>query len=214
MKKKLLIKVCGMKDPCNIQKLASALPDMMGFIFYPSSPRFAGKLSHSDGMTASGILRVGVFVNTSVEAILQTAHRRDLDLVQLHGGESPAVCKELRDAGIEVIKTFRTATPQDIKLTGEYKKFCRYFLFDTSGPDFGGHGRKFPWEWLNGYNGDTPFFLSGGIGPEDAQLLFKLEHPMLAGIDINSRFEIIPGIKDVKLVKTFIESIRKNETFG
>ncbi|MBK5195968.1 MAG: phosphoribosylanthranilate isomerase, partial [Proteiniphilum sp.] len=132
-----------------------------------------------------------------------------LDILQLHGDESPAYCKELQDEGFLVIKAFGIETDQPFPTeeVQRYEACCDYFLFDTQTPIHGGSGKKFNWEILSAYNGDTPFLLSGGISPGDAEVVETFSHPKFQGIDLNSGFEASPAIKDVDLIQTFIEQL-------
>jgi phosphoribosylanthranilate isomerase len=206
----LKIKVCGMRDPGNIRELVRFTPDLMGFIFYPGSKRF---VDHPDpevfcGIPA-GIMTVGVYVNESVETIKQHVTDLGLDLVQLHGDETPDACSDLAGSGIAVIKAFGIGDSIDVGHLQKYSQSCKYFLFDTGSATFGGTGRKFDWTVLDQYTISKPFFLSGGIGPEDIPSIQAIDHPVLAGIDINSRFETEPGLKDIEKVKEFIQTIRR-----
>jgi phosphoribosylanthranilate isomerase len=203
-----LIKICGMKFPSNILAVAALHPDFMGFIFYPKSPRFA---EHLDIATLNAlpksIKKIGVFVNENLENILTIATKYDLDGVQLHGTELVEMCKELRKAGFIVIKAFPIAEAYNFKVTKAYEGACDYFLFDTKTDAYGGSGLKFNWGMLNEYIGETPFLLSGGIAADDAEAILKIEHPKFAGIDLNSKFEVKPGEKNVELLRGFIKEL-------
>lgn len=204
--KTLKIKVCGMLDPKNIAAVAKLRPDYMGFIFYDKSPRYAASLDPS--ILPPEIRRTGVFVDASFKQILHTAERYGLHTLQLHGNESPETCSKLQAAGYEVIKVFSVEREADMMKTVFYEEPCDLFLFDTRTPGHGGSGRRFDWNILDAYTGKTPFLLSGGISPFDANEILNLSHPMLYGIDLNSRFEIEAGLKNTELLERFIKTIR------
>ena len=202
--KKLIVKVCGLTEPANIEAIRALGVDMLGFIFYPLSPRYVlGKMPpNSMAGIAAGPQKVGVFVNETVGQILTTANACGLDALQLHGQETPEHCNGLRP-NFKVIKAFSIAGVDDFEQTNAYEDACDYFLFDTKGPSHGGNGFAFNWDILDAYTGRTPFLLSGGIAPGDAEKINALQHPKLAGIDLNSRFESSPGVKDVALLAEF-----------
>ena len=208
----MLVKVCGMREPGNIEKVAQLGVDMMGFIFYPKSPRFA---SQSVARTAAdkNVCRVGVFVNESVELISDKILQFDLDAVQLHGNESRELCEQLHEQNglLKVIKAISVSTVRDIQKYKEYVGAVDYFLFDTKCKTVGGSGQQFDWQVLENYDGDVPFILSGGIGPEDVERVRNFHHPKCIGIDLNSKFEMEPGLKDVEKLKTFLENIENKE---
>lgn len=200
-----IIKVCGMRDAQNIREVESIGIDLMGFIFWPRSSRYVCERP----AYLPKCKRVGVFVNEDVEQVKRTASDYALTLIQLHGNESPEYVRQLRKW--EVIKAFNIASTVDLEQTKAYEGLADYFLFDTKGKSVGGNGEKFDWNVLEDYHGDTPFLLSGGIGPEDAEFLIHWQHPKCIGFDINSRFEQKPGIKDINKIKTFINTIRHHE---
>jgi phosphoribosylanthranilate isomerase len=206
----LRIKICGLRDPENIKKIAGIKPDMMGFIFYPGSPRYAGETLKPENLTylPEQIKRVGVFVNSDPGRIKLTIRQYALDLVQLHGDETPETCQLLNETGISVIKAFNIKDREDFRLFDKYIKCTKYFLFDASTSEYGGSGRKFEWELLDNYDLGHPFILSGGIAPGDDSNIKKITNPSFFGIDINSRFEVRPGLKDVEKLKLFIAGIR------
>jgi phosphoribosylanthranilate isomerase len=207
--KVMKIKVCGMRDADNIAAVARLAPDYMGFIFYERSPRFAGGLPpEALGTLLPGTLRVGVFVNAARDYISAQAARYRLDLLQLHGDESPADCAWFKP-GYGVIKAFGVQEEEDLAATHRYEGLCDYFLFDTKTRQRGGSGRKFDHRLLASYHSPTPFFLSGGIAPEDATAIAALRFPACEALDINSRFEASPGVKNVAQVGNFIETVRK-----
>ena len=206
-----------MQQPNNIAAVAAVEGiDYMGFIFYAGSARFAGGLPPETVQTIpENIRRVGVFVDASEEYINEQITAYGLNLVQLHGTESPAFCKAIQRTSVEVIKAFSISTEADFEQTEAYQSACQYFVFDTksilkdaSGNTLrGGTGEQFDWTILSHYTGKTPFFLSGGIAPADVERLHLLHHPKLHAIDLNSRFETAPGIKDVPALNTFINKI-------
>ena len=202
------VKVCGMRDPQSIREIGALRPDYMGFVFYPPSPRFAGRLD-PDALAAlpASIRRTGVFVDASREEVEAAVVRYGLAAVQLHGRETPELCARLRER-CEVIKAFGIAGAEDLRAVRKYEEVCDLLLFDTRTPAHGGSGRRFDWETLRAYDGRLPFLLSGGIGPEDAGRVRNFSHPRYAGVDLNSRFETSPGCKDAEAVKNFIKSIR------
>lgn len=206
----MLIKVCGMKFPENMLNVAAAEPDMLGFIFYDGTQRnMADYLSPDDLKKLSPkIIKTGVFVNETADQIIRTVEKYGLNAVQLHGDESPELCKTISRTGFPVFKAFRVSDDFSFESTEAYSLSCRFFIFDADGKSYGGNGTQFNWEKLKSYDGQTPFLLSGGIKPGDEENLKKVKHPHLAGFDINSKFEIGPGLKNVESVKNFITTLR------
>ena len=200
-----------MRDPENISGVVGALPDYLGFIFYHKSKRFVGFNPSAEVMAVvpDSVKKVGVFVNETPEKVLETVQNWDLNVVQLHGNETPEYCQQIQHSGITVFKAFSVDELFDFEMLDAYSKVCSYFLFDTKGQLPGGTGQKFNWQLLQNYKGDVPFFLSGGIGPLDLEAIRHFGHPRWCGIDINSGFEISPALKDVEKVKYFISGIRK-----
>lgn len=197
-----------MKYPENIQAVAALQPDFMGFIFYPKSPRYAEPLDlYTLNRLLASIKKIGVFVNEELEKILAVVFKYRLDGVQLHGAENVEICKKLKDAGLIVLKAFPIAEAYNFNVTGNYEGTCDYFLFDTKTDAYGGSGQKFDWTILNEYKGETPFLLSGGIAADDAEAILKIKHSKFAGIDLNSKFEVNPGMKNVELLEEFIASL-------
>ena len=190
--------------------------DWMGFIFYPKSSRY---VSEVPAYLPTKCKRVGVFVDASTDEIIKKIHDFSLDMIQLHGNESPEQISHLskatgrRDSGnlltnhLSIIKAFNIATAEDLKSTASYTGLADYFLFDTKGASVGGNGEKFDWSVLDSYEGDTPFLLSGGIGPDDAERILDYHHPKCIGIDLNSQFELAPGLKDVTTLSRFLNKI-------
>jgi len=206
----LKIKICGLTQPDNIASVSALKPDLEGFIFYPASPRYMeDKLKPEDILSIPGnIKKTGVFVNADFYEIYGIHWKYNLDFVQLHGDEGPNLCRQLHESGMEIIKAFSLHEGFDFGKLTDYIDSCRYFLFDTQTQLRGGSGRKFNWEIIRDYNLGHPFFLSGGIGPHDVEEVKKIGHPSLAGVDVNSRFETEPGIKDVSRLEKFINEIR------
>lgn len=213
------VKVCGLTQPKNIEEIIATSPDMMGFIFHKSSPRMVDEKKlpkwieeHEDAF--GDIKRVGVFVDAKISYLLNAVHDFKLDYVQLHGTESPEYCLEIQDywnfssiRKAKFIKVFPMDEDFDFADTLRYENICSYFLFDTKTPKHGGSGKKFDWSIMDKYMGLTPFLLSGGISPDDAKAIKKMDFPQMAGIDINSQFESAPGVKDVKKVAAFMKAL-------
>jgi len=190
------IKVCVLKDPENIKAVTALEPDYVGFIFYENSPRFVGDLpAEVLAEIPAGINKVAVFVNQSEEFIRSIIDKYNFDFIQLHGNESPAFCKSLKDAAI-VIKAFGVNNAFDFGQLKAYKNKADMFLFDTKTENHGGSGQTFDWSVLNNYDLEIPFFLSGGLSLENLDEIKNIDHPQFYGVDLNSRFEVIPGIKN------------------
>lgn len=210
----MLVKVCGLRDPENIRQVV-AIPgiDFIGLIFYPKSPRFVDTETTADVVSSLTTVKVvGVFVNEEPEEVLRKAARYHLDALQFHGSESPEYLSDIKCRLPEktlVIKAFSISAPNDLIPVSGYEKLCAYFLFDTPTKGYGGSGIPFDWDILRHYNGSTPFLLSGGIGPDSLADLQKFQHPLLAGIDLNSRFEIAPALKDTTLLFQFVQNFKK-----
>lgn len=198
-----------MRESENILELAKLLPDYMGFIFYGPSKRYAGELLDAEVLKSlpASIIKTGVFVNESVEEVKSITQRFGLTAVQLHGEETPALCAELKALGLQIIKVVHVGTEVGWKNLERYETVCDYFLFDTADASWGGTGRTFDWNLLKEYPSSKPFFLSGGIGIEQLPIPdFVLEKPIYA-IDVNSRFEISPGLKDIQRIREFKEKL-------
>ena len=203
----MMIKVCGMRDADNIRAAEALGIDLMGFIFWPKSCRY---VSEKPAYLPTQCRRVGVFVDATVDDICQHVEDYALDVIQLHGKEAPAYLQALHSLygdSIAIIKAFNIATAEDLQQTACYEGLADYFLFDTKAQQVGGNGTKFDWTVLASYAGKTPFLLSGGIGPDDAERVQAFHHPLLAGIDLNSRFELAPGLKNIQQLKTFIQAL-------
>ena len=206
------IKVCGMRDPQNIMAVEALGIDIMGFIFWPQSRRYAGE---KPCYLPERCRRAGVFVDAAQQDIIKAVETFRLDIIQLHGHETPEKVASLRDRvsavspAISIIKSLAVAQARDLEQTAAYESVCDAFLFDTKGELPGGNGIQFDWNVLQEYAGRLRFLLSGGIGPGDADRVRAFRHPACAGIDLNSRFETAPGLKDVDSLKTFIEKLRQ-----
>lgn len=205
----MIVKVCGMRDAENIRQLETTGADLLGFIFYPKSPRFVAE--PNEARLNCSLKKVGVFVNATLKDILSTVEKYKLDYVQLHGNESPMCCGNLKNLGLFVFKAFPIESEADLAKTEEYEGAVDYFLFDTKTAEYGGSGKRFDWSVLNHYKGDTPFLLSGGIRPESIDDLLNFQHPKLAGIDLNSGFESAPAMKDAEKLKDFIAKFRNQK---
>ena len=212
------IKVCGMRDMENIQRLIALEPDFIGFIFYDKSKRFVTNFPKVE--IPLSIKKVGVFVNESIENIANLVTEHQLDYVQLHGEESPEYCKELieneainsnESFQLGIMKAFSADETFDFSKTKAYTPYCDYFLFDTKGNEYGGNGIKFNWDILQNYKGKTPYLLSGGISKNDVSLITeffqKKENKMCIGLDVNSGFEIAPGLKNINDIKEFKQNL-------
>lgn len=199
-----LIKVCGMRNDANIEAVEALGVDLMGFIFYPKSPRYVASRPQ---YMPTGVDRVGVFVNESEATIVERIAEFGLDYVQLHGGESPQFCTLMREHGVKVIKAISVASRDDMQRVEEYDGVCDVLLFDTKCDGYGGSGESFDWSILADYMGATPFMLSGGIGLDNIGELVKFDHPKLMGYDLNSRFESAPAMKDISLLNRFLAEI-------
>ncbi|GAB5527199.1 MAG: phosphoribosylanthranilate isomerase [Roseivirga sp.] len=198
-----------MRESQNIRELLLLKPDYVGFIFYEKSPRNVGEQLDAALLKSfpESVQKVGVFVNASLEFVKAQVSKYALDLVQLHGDESPAYVADLFAVGIRVMKVFSVGNEFDFKQLGQYNPFVEYFLFDTKGKARGGNGEVFNWELLKGYDQEVPFFLSGGIDLDNAGDLKDLEGMNIHAIDVNSKFEVEPGLKDINRVRSLKETI-------
>lgn len=209
--KALKLKICGMRQGDNIRAVEKLRPDLMGFICWEKSPRFVDVTP--DYLPQHG-QRTGVFVNPSIGLISAEIARLGLSVVQLHGHETPEFCLSLRrhlnsiGHQVAIIKAFSVPENGPFPDTTAYETICDHFLFDTSCHSYGGSGQRFNWSALDKYHGLTTFWLSGGIGPDDADALDAFYHPYCIGIDLNSRFETSPGIKNTKALERFVHTLR------
>ena len=203
--KPLELKVCGITDTETIKTLITMKVARLGFIFYHKSARYVhGKLIE-DGLleVPQHIKKTGVFVNAEIPEIEQIIDRYKMDSIQLHGDEPPDFCQYFRTKA-EVIKTISIKDEKSFETANLYCDACDLFLFDTHSEHYGGTGKTFDWQWLEKYTLEKPYYLSGGISLENFEEIRKLQHNQLKGIDINSKFEIRPGIKDIEKIKQLI----------
>ncbi|HEX8041647.1 MAG TPA: phosphoribosylanthranilate isomerase [Chryseosolibacter sp.] len=195
------MKVCGMREPGNILEVSQLHPEYMGFIFYTGTPRYVGPDFKVPDEFPAFIKRVGVFVNETTANIIAKAEEHRLDFVQLHGGESVRQCHELRTHGVGVIKVFSIDENMDFTVTRDYRDEVDFFLFDTKGRFYGGNAISFDWGLLERYDQSVPFFISGGITPQNAERVKMLKDFNLQAIDLNSGVEVTPALKDVAKIK-------------
>ncbi|MEM9324631.1 MAG: phosphoribosylanthranilate isomerase [Bacteroidota bacterium] len=202
-------KVCGMRQGDNIEELLAVGPDFMGLIFYPHSKRYVTELAEGTrahlASTATQI--VGVFVNERLEVILEKVAQYHLDYVQLHGDEPVELGVALQSRSVKVIKVFRIADELPSEALSEWEEAADLFLFDTKTDQYGGSGRHFDWGLLRAYAGTKPYLLSGGIGPDDLGTIANLKLQGLAGVDVNSGYEVAPGVKNIQLIREMKEVI-------
>ena len=200
------LKVCGMRELENISALSELDPNYIGFIFWSESSRFVDKKTPP---LDKKIIKTGVFVDANFDYILTKIKDHQLDAVQLHGQESCSYCKVIKDYGLKVIKSFSIKNTFDFNTLEDYENSCDYYLFDTKGKLPGGNGFTFDWKILNEYPSQKPFFLSGGIGVDNLNEIKKLVKTKLPihAIDVNSKFETIPGNKNIELLKKFKKEI-------
>lgn len=212
-----------MRDADNIRDISALGVDMIGLIFYPPSPRYVQQFSSGAGIIPDYApdmgktpLRVGVFVDDMPQNIVTRVYNYKLDYIQLHGNEPRETLENLRATidpdikpKIKIIKAISVSSAEDIKKYKEYVGAADLFLFDTKCKTVGGSGELFDWQVLQAYDGDVPFLLSGGIGPDDAERIKNFHHPKCIGIDLNSKFEIEPALKDVEKLKQFLVKVKK-----
>lgn len=212
-----------MRDADNIRDISALGVDMIGLIFYPPSPRYVQQFSSGAGIIPDYApdmgktpLRVGVFVDDMPQNIVTRVYNYKLDYIQLHGNEPRDTLENLRATidpdikpKIKIIKAISVSSAEDIKKYKEYVGAADLFLFDTKCKTVGGSGEQFDWQVLQAYDGDVPFLLSGGIGPDDAECIKNFHHPKCIGIDLNSKFEIEPALKDVEKLKQFLVKVKK-----
>lgn len=209
----MIIKVCGLREPENIMKVSAIQGvDLIGMIFYNKSPRYV-ELNETpvDPDELNKVGKVGVFVNELPEVIVNKYKIFRFDYIQLHGNETPdylRILKNILPSEIKYIKAFSIGSAKDLSLASSYEGLCKYFLFDTPAIGYGGSGSSFDWGILNGYHGSTPFLLSGGIGPESIEPLRNFKHHLWAGVDLNSRFETAPALKNVELLSEFVTKLK------
>lgn len=201
----LKTKVCGLRERSNVFEVAALGPEYIGFIFYPRSSRYAGSTDLSFINELTGIKKVAVFVDAEESEIDQVLSRNHFDAVQLHGSEDPEFCERIRSKQVELIKAFGVDADFDFNQLKRYTTVVDYFLFDTKTVLHGGSGQQFDWQILNNYQEDIPYFISGGIDQRSFQSAKSIDDVHLYGIDINSRFELSPGIKSIPMLKTVLK---------
>lgn len=199
-----------MRDRNNIDAVATLQPDYMGFIFYAKSPRYLGGGYSAENIhhLPDSIKKTGVFVNASEQEIAKVVTKYELNAVQLHGNESVELCLMVKQMGVEVIKAFQVHEDFDFFEVKPYTEVCDFYLFDTKTKGYGGSGHKFDWSILEKYDNNKPIFLSGGITVDDVDDILKLQQLNIYAVDINSRFEIEPALKNVELVSGFVKKFR------
>lgn len=207
------IKVCGLRDSDNLLALMALQPDYVGFIFHEASPRFAGETLDPELVKnlPRTVKKVGVFVNASIDQIVRTVKRHGLDYAQLHGDETPDFCRNLQFKGINIIKAFSIDAEFNFTKLNNFKPHCDFFLFDAKGTSRGGNGQTFDWSLLRRYDNEKPFFLAGGIDLDNAGQAAELTGLKLHALDVNSRFETAPGVKDLDKVRRLMEKVNPVE---
>ena len=201
------IKICGLKQPDNIREVIALQPDYIGFICYPGSKRFIDLLDADWVAGLQGVKKTGVFVDADIDAVKTAIQQYGFHVVQLHGAETPAYCAALADCGVELIKAFGIDKRFDWTILRGYETIVDYYLFDTQSAQHGGTGKRFDWTLLGGYPSDKLFFLSGGISVENITDALRLYDSRLYALDLNSRFEIAPGVKDITLLRNTLQTI-------
>jgi phosphoribosylanthranilate isomerase len=206
------LKVCGMREADNVAALVELKPDFIGFIFYDKSPRFVGDMDEAIARAVpKSIKKVGVFVNATPDYILRMTKKYDLQFAQLHGTETPDFCRQLKTRGINIIKAFSIDEFFNFTSLNNYKPHADFFLFDTKGAQPGGNGTTFDWSLLRRYDNEKPFFLSGGLSLENIEQMAELEGLKVYGIDINSKFETAPALKDIEKIGELMAILRPVE---
>lgn len=198
-----------MRDEENIRQLADLSPDYMGFIFYSKSSRYVGEIDKSIVSLPSSIKNTAVFVNEDLQVVKEKLIHYEFDAVQLHGDESVEYCNQLRELEIEVIKAFGIHNQFEWEKLASFNQAVDYFLFDTLTSSYGGSGKVFNWEGLENYTEQIPYFLSGGISVENFEQAVSLKDDRLYCLDLNSKFEVSPALKDIELLKTVLK--QRNE---
>lgn len=209
----LKIKICGMREAENMAEVAALRPDYMGFIYYRKSPRYVGDQFNPEWATEmKGIRKTAVFVNEPLESALGIIERLGFDAVQLHGDETPGYCRQVKQAGLEVIKAFGIGPGFDFSQLDAYGDAVDFFLFDAKTQSYGGSGKRFSWEQLGGYTGGKAFFLSGGLDPENLrEAIASAANLPLYALDLNSRIELAPALKDTEKAAQAIRLIKQRE---
>ncbi|WP_345955453.1 phosphoribosylanthranilate isomerase [Mucilaginibacter sp. PAMB04168] len=202
------IKVCGMKYPGNISAVAALNPDFMGFICYDLSPRYMVDVSPDVlAQLPSSIYKTAVFVNEDAGKIKLLIKQFGFNAVQLHGNESPEFCSNLRDE-VTVFKAFGMDNGFDFTQLDAYVGHVDYLMFDTKTERHGGSGKTFDWSILNNYKLDIPFFICGGLSLDNLKKVKQIKHPAFYGVDLNSRFETQPGLKDAEKLREAFNLLR------
>lgn len=203
------IKVCGVREVTNIKAVDGLGVDYIGFIFYEKSPRYANATAPLAFNVPTTAKRVGVFVNAKPTVIKGIALLWGLDFIQMHGDESPDDVKVVSSiTDLPVWKAFRLHENFDFASVQEYSPYAKAFVFDAAGYWYGGNGKHYDWKLLHQYKGPTPFWLSGGIGPADAEVLKNFKHPFCLGYDVNSKFEVVPGRKNPDKLGDFVRAVK------
>ncbi len=207
----LKLKICGLRDTENVREVIGVSPDYTGFIFYSGSPRYAGEKLSDEllQLVPDSIKKVGVFVDEPLESVFHIAGMNRLDMIQLHGNENAEYCKDIKQQGYDIIKSIMIGDGFKYRNMEQYIGVIDFFLFDTKGMLYGGSGMAFDWQVLNDYPFRTPFFLSGGLSLENIEQVLNIQSPHLAAVDVNSRFEISPGIKDVNKLIALKEKLKQ-----
>jgi phosphoribosylanthranilate isomerase len=205
------IKVCGMKEPENIQAVAGLRPDYMGFICYDLSPRYIDALPPDVlEQLPESVYKTAVFVNEDADKIKSLIEQFGFDVVQLHGTEDPEFCQTLRSQAT-VFKAFGVDDDFNFEQLNAYNGYVDYFMFDTKTEGHGGSGKTFNWDILNQYQLDTPFFICGGLSLDNMEQVKQINHPAFYGVDLNSRFENQPGLKDVEKLRKAFDILRDKD---
>lgn len=191
------LKICGLRD--NVADVAALEPDYIGLIFYPKSPRFVGEDFELPEIDRS-IKKVGVFVNEELESVVAKANKYQLDFVQLHGDESPDYCRRIKEKGVKSMKAFQMDEAFDFDVLKPYEAHVAYFLFDTKSKGYGGSGHTFDWSVLQKYSMEKQYFLSGGVSLENIEGLKGLDVSKIHALDVNSKFEVKPGLKNIEML--------------
>lgn len=200
-----------MRESENIRQLIDLKPDYIGYIFYPKSKRYVGDEPDESifSIVPDSVNKVGVFVNEQLETVIKKLRKFNLQVAQLHGGESPEFCSKVMEKSFEVVKAFSVDNSFNFSETDQYTGCVNYFLFDTKTDQYGGSGKKFDWAMLENYTGKTPVILSGGITVTDTETIKKLSYGFVKVLDINSKFETEPALKDISMIRKFKKELER-----
>ncbi len=209
MRKDFIIKVCGMKEEQNIMQLSELPIQYIGHIFYSKSARYAADILNLK--LPSNIKKTGVFVNSDLKEITDLIDKLSLGAIQLHGEERAELAESLKTKGVEVIKAFGIDENFNWQQLDPFINIVDYFLFDTKSSAYGGTGKTFNWEKLHEYPYNVPYFLSGGLSTDNLNEALKFDDDRLVGLDLNSKFETEPGIKDIEKLKLALKTIRNEQ---